>query len=187
MIELTPRERAALRARAHPLHPFVSIGQHGLTDAVLREIDVALKAHELIKVRVHSEERAARAAMLDAIAAALSAAPVQHLGKLLVLWRPRPPEQEVAQARPSAKAVKTAKSAKRTKAGKTTKVRKTTTTTELRTRPAAAPTPKRKPTARRDRGSVDVPSAPGRAPGGSESRGVPASRRRRGYRGRNAG
>jgi len=68
----------------------VSIGQHGLTPAVLHEIDVNLMAHELIKVRVFDDDRAARDALLLSICAQLDAAPVQHIGKLLIVWRPSP-------------------------------------------------------------------------------------------------
>jgi putative YhbY family RNA-binding protein len=89
MDELTPQQRRDLRAKAHHLHPVVSIGQHGLTPRVLNEIDIALTAHGLIKIRVHSDDRAAREAMLAEIAAQLHAAPVQHLGKLLIVWRER--------------------------------------------------------------------------------------------------
>lgn len=88
MIELTPKQRRELRAKAHRLHPVVIVGQHGLTPAVMHEIDVALEAHGLIKVRVLSEDRSAREAMLVEIVGALDAAPVQHLGKLLIVWRP---------------------------------------------------------------------------------------------------
>ena len=90
MEPLSPSSRRALRARAHPLHPVVSIGQHGLTPAVLHEIDVALLAHELIKVRVFNDDRIARTALLADICAALGCAPVQQIGKLLVVWRARP-------------------------------------------------------------------------------------------------
>ena len=156
MIELTPKERAALRARAHPLHPVVSIGQHGLTDAVLHEIDVALAAHELIKVRVHSDERDARAEMLASIASALSAAPVQHLGKLLVLWRPRPAEEAAKTPARAAKAAKPPKGGTR---------RAPAVSRERRT--AAKPAP-------RSRGpAAQSPAAP---------RGAPIARRRRGIR-----
>jgi len=82
-----------LRGRAHHLHPVVAIGQHGLTPAVLHEIDLALLAHELIKVRVFNDDRAERDAVLAQICAALDCAPVQHLGKLLVLWRSNPDQQ----------------------------------------------------------------------------------------------
>ncbi|HEX6945175.1 MAG TPA: YhbY family RNA-binding protein [Casimicrobiaceae bacterium] len=97
MTNLTPQQRRALRAQAHHLHPVVSIGQHGLTPPVLREIDVALTAHALVKIRVHSDDRAAREAMLAQIAQALHAAPVQHLSKLLIVWR-EPDEEEVEEA-----------------------------------------------------------------------------------------
>jgi putative YhbY family RNA-binding protein len=90
MPTLASAERRALRARAHHLEPVVSIGQHGLTPAVLAEIEVALKAHELIKIRVHSDSRTEREAMLASIAESLACAPVQHLGKLLIVWRENP-------------------------------------------------------------------------------------------------
>ena len=87
---LTPAERRALRARAHPLHPVIMIGEAGLTPAVLKEIDIALKSHELIKVRAPGADRAARGTLIDKICAALDASPVQHIGKILVIFRPRP-------------------------------------------------------------------------------------------------
>lgn len=92
-MELTPRQRSELRGKAHALHPVATVGQQGLTPAVLREIDIALKAHGLIKVRVFSEDRAEREALLAQIATALDAAPVQHLGKLLIIWRPAEEDQ----------------------------------------------------------------------------------------------
>jgi RNA-binding protein len=92
MLTITSAERRALRGRAHHLHPVVAIGQHGLTPSVIREIDVNLRAHELIKVRAFSDIRGERDAMLGQICAKLGAAPVQHIGKLLILWRPAPKE-----------------------------------------------------------------------------------------------
>jgi putative YhbY family RNA-binding protein len=91
MPTLTPAERRALRARAHALRPVVSVGQHGLTPSVLHEIDVSLKAHALIKVRMATDDRAARETALERICTELDATPVQHIGKLLVLFRPPPP------------------------------------------------------------------------------------------------
>ena len=99
MLSLTPAERRDLRAKAQRLHPVVSIGQHGLTPSVLHEIDVNLLAHELIKVRVFSSDRDAREAVLARICAELDAAPVQHIGKLLVVWRPAPPPPPPAPVR----------------------------------------------------------------------------------------
>lgn len=89
-IQLTPAQRKVHRAEAHHLDPVVLIGGDGLTAAVRKEIDAALKAHGLIKVRVFSDDRAAREAMLQTLADELDAAPIQHIGKLLVLWRPVP-------------------------------------------------------------------------------------------------
>ncbi|MBV6273501.1 YhbY family RNA-binding protein [Alcaligenaceae bacterium CGII-47] len=87
-LELTSQERSALRAAAHPLHPIVLIGDRGLTESVLSEIDRSLDAHELIKVRVSGAEREAREAMLATICETLSCAAVHHLGKTLIIYRP---------------------------------------------------------------------------------------------------
>ena len=89
-IELTPAQRKAYRADAHHLDPVVLIGGDGLTPAVLKETDAALNAHGLIKVRVFGDDRAAREAIYQRLADELNAAAVQHIGKLLVLWRPLP-------------------------------------------------------------------------------------------------
>lgn len=89
-LNLTPSQRRALRADAHHLSPVVSIGNDGLTEAVIRETDAALKAHGLIKSRLFCDDRAQREAMLQTLCDRLDAAPVQHIGKLLVLWRPKP-------------------------------------------------------------------------------------------------
>lgn len=92
-IQLTPAQRKEHRSDAHHLDPVVHIGNDGLTDAVVKEVDSALKAHGLIKVRVLSDDRVARGEMLESLADRLSAAPIQHIGKLLVLWRPIPPKE----------------------------------------------------------------------------------------------
>jgi RNA-binding protein len=89
-IQLTPAQRKVHRAEAHHLDPIVMVGGDGLTPAVKKEADAALKAHGLIKIRVFSDDRTAREAMLQALAEDLNAAPIQHIGKLLVLWRPMP-------------------------------------------------------------------------------------------------
>ena len=92
MPELTAAERRDLRARAHHLHPVVMIGEAGLTPAVLHEIDVALKSHELIKVRALGDDRDRRERLGEEICAALDAAEIQSIGKMIVLYRPRPEE-----------------------------------------------------------------------------------------------
>lgn len=90
--ELTPAERQALKGRAHRLNPVVLIGESGLGPAVLAEIDRALNAHELIKIRVMGAARDTREALLAEVCGATGAAPVQHIGKVLVVYRERPPE-----------------------------------------------------------------------------------------------
>lgn len=86
--QLSPTERRSLRADAHHLNPVVLIGAEGLTEAVRKETDAALNAHGLIKLRVFSDVRETREQMLSSLTEELSAAAVQHIGKLLVLWRP---------------------------------------------------------------------------------------------------
>lgn len=85
--ELNTKEISELKARAHHLNPVVMIGQHGLTESVIKETDAALTAHELIKVRVAGDDRAERIAICGALCEAVDAQLVQHIGKLLVLWR----------------------------------------------------------------------------------------------------
>ncbi|MBS0428274.1 MAG: YhbY family RNA-binding protein [Proteobacteria bacterium] len=114
-IQLTPAQRKAHRADAHHLDPIVMVGGDGLTPAVKKEADAALKAHGLIKIRVFSDDRLARDAMLAELADELDAAPIQHIGKLLVLWRPMPEkERSVDEDRmPGPKDVKVIKYSKR--------------------------------------------------------------------------
>ena len=87
---MTPGERRALRARAHALDPVVLIGDGGLTAAVLKEINRSLNAHELIKIRVAGEDRDARSDTLRRVCENLGATAVQHIGKILVIYRRRP-------------------------------------------------------------------------------------------------
>ncbi len=107
-IELTPAQRKEKRGEAHHLDPVVMIGAEGLTAAVLKETEAALKAHGLIKIRVFSDDREAREATLATLADQLGAAPVQHIGKLLVLWRPIPekPSAERDDRKPGPRTVK---------------------------------------------------------------------------------
>jgi RNA-binding protein len=89
MQKLTPVERSALRAEAHALKPVVIIGEAGLTPSVMKEISASLDSHGLIKVRVAGDDRDARVAMYEQICEDLKAQPVQHIGKLLVIYRPK--------------------------------------------------------------------------------------------------
>ncbi len=85
---LTPDQRKFLKAQAHGIKPVVMIGNQGLTEAVVKETERALAAHELIKIRVLGDDRQARESYLADLCATLDAAPVQHIGKLLLLYRP---------------------------------------------------------------------------------------------------
>jgi RNA-binding protein len=89
-VSLSPRERQRLKARAHALEPVVQVGNSGITDRVAAELDRALAAHELIKVKVTAPDRDAREALCEDILARVDAAEVQRVGKVLVLFRPKP-------------------------------------------------------------------------------------------------
>ena len=89
---LTSAARKALKARAHALDPILHLGEKGLTEPVIAEIGRALAAHELIKVRAGGMDRDEREAALAAICARLDAQPVQHIGKVFVLYREKPAE-----------------------------------------------------------------------------------------------
>lgn len=86
---MTPdtRQRRYLRTLAHALKPVVRLGQHGLTDAVKHELDLALSHHELVKVKLAAADRDARKAQLDALAVAVGSIVVQHIGHTATLFR----------------------------------------------------------------------------------------------------
>ncbi|WP_341675146.1 ribosome assembly RNA-binding protein YhbY [Niveibacterium sp. SC-1] len=101
MKELTPAQRRSLRAEAHHLDPVVSIAGNGLTAAVLKEIDRSLNAHGLIKIRVYGDDRELRTQWLETICKELDCAAIQSIGKLLVVFRPKPePEPKADKASP---------------------------------------------------------------------------------------
>ncbi len=87
MQQLTVKQRQFLKGLAHDLQPVVMIGNNGVTESVLKEIDTSLNAHELIKIRVLGDERAAREAIIEDLCGATNSSFVQHIGKLIVLYR----------------------------------------------------------------------------------------------------
>ena len=93
MTLLSPKRRSELRAEAHKLTPVVIIGDKGLTEEVIAEVDRSLKAHELIKVRAFSDDRKARGEWLEAICGRLEAHAVQQIGKVFVIYRENPKEE----------------------------------------------------------------------------------------------
>jgi RNA-binding protein len=88
-MNLSEKQKKHLRRLAHPLSPVVMLGNAGLTDAVVSELDRALTDHELVKVSARVGEREARNAALDALAARTSAALVQRVGHVGVFYRRR--------------------------------------------------------------------------------------------------
>lgn len=90
ILMLTRSQVAYLRAQAHDQKPLVRIGQRGLTDAVADELDQTLTAHELVKVKLGSGDRATRAAWLDELCQRVNAEPVQQIGATATLFRRNP-------------------------------------------------------------------------------------------------
>ena len=91
MLKLNSKQVSHLRALSHDLNPVVMVGNNGLTEQVLREIEVSLKAHELIKIKVFGDDRALRTAMLAEICDKTGAVAIHHIGKQLVVYRPAAP------------------------------------------------------------------------------------------------
>jgi RNA-binding protein len=87
---LNSKQKQRLKALAHPLKPIILIGGNGLTPAVQNEIDLALNHHELIKIRIQSEDRDARKAIFEEICATQKADLVQTLGRIGVFYRKNP-------------------------------------------------------------------------------------------------
>jgi len=111
LLILTTAQRRALRARAHALNPVVAIGDKGVTSTVIRELETSLDAHELIKVRAGEAGREARDQLLTQICGKLNAAPVQHIGKIFVIYRPSAEETSPSpKRRAPAKAKRTKRS-----------------------------------------------------------------------------
>lgn len=88
MISLTPGQRRFLRGKAHGLQPVIMIGDAGLSEAVLKEAASTLARHELVKIKVHSDGREQREHLLAELCTQLEAAPVQHIGKTLIIYKP---------------------------------------------------------------------------------------------------
>ncbi|MDC0612088.1 ribosome assembly RNA-binding protein YhbY [Vibrio sp.] len=87
-MNLSTKQKQHLKGLAHNLKPVVLMGANGLTEAVLAEIELALDHHELIKVKVASEDRDTKNLIIDAIVRETKAEKVQTIGKMLVLYRP---------------------------------------------------------------------------------------------------
>jgi len=87
VIKMNPKARKELKAKAHKLKPIVLIGNNGVTEAVIKEINRALEDHELIKIRIHSSDRDERRAALTQICETVSADLVQVIGNIGVLYR----------------------------------------------------------------------------------------------------
>lgn len=89
---LTSKQRKELKAEAHHIRPVIQIGQHGVSEAVIRETDLALEAHELIKVQIQQGERDDRRADAATLCEATGAELVHSIGKIFILYRKKKKE-----------------------------------------------------------------------------------------------
>lgn len=94
MLTLTVTHRRELKAQAHALNPIVMIGKTGLSSSVIEELDRGLSSHELIKIKAQIDDRTVRNALFEEVCQQLGAAPVQHIGKIFIIYRPKPEEAE---------------------------------------------------------------------------------------------
>lgn len=94
MLTLTASKRRELTAQAHNLNPVVTIGKMGLTESVLNELDSTLNAHELIKIKVMLDDRQARNLLLTEICEKTAGAPIKHIGKTFIIYRPTPDDTD---------------------------------------------------------------------------------------------
>jgi len=94
-VSLSNNQQRHLRSLAHHLKPVVLLGQHGLKDSVMEEIDIALSSHELIKIRVAAGDRDERSQLIEQIAKRSGAELVQTIGHIAVLFRRNPEKPKV--------------------------------------------------------------------------------------------
>ena len=101
MLTLTVSRRRELKAQAHSINPVVMIGKVGLSATVIEELERGLLSHELIKVKVQLDDRIARKALFEEVCQRLEAAPIQHIGKIFIIYRPNPEKENKLQVSPS--------------------------------------------------------------------------------------
>jgi len=87
-MKLTNNQKKHLRSLAHGLRPIVMVGQQGLSDAVLAELESTMTKHELLKIKVRVNDRAEKQQIVDKILNFTKAALVQVIGGVLIIYRP---------------------------------------------------------------------------------------------------
>jgi RNA-binding protein len=93
---LSPSQRRYLRSLAHDLHPVIMLGAKGATDAVLKELDLALTHHELVKVKLSGGDKEERQAQIDFLAGGTHSENVHEIGHVVVLFRRNEDEPKLA-------------------------------------------------------------------------------------------
>ena len=94
MSGLNEKQKRHLRRRAHGIKPIVRTGSAGLTGAVLAELDVALRDHELVKVKLVADDRSQRRRYIDELVASTGAELVQSIGHTVIVYRPNPDKRD---------------------------------------------------------------------------------------------
>lgn len=90
MNAISKRDKTLLRQKGHRLKPVVMIGQNGLTESVLRELDLSLNHHELLKVKIAGAEREDRDALIARMCEQMSAELIQRIGNIALIYRKAP-------------------------------------------------------------------------------------------------
>ncbi|MCK4950757.1 MAG: ribosome assembly RNA-binding protein YhbY [Gammaproteobacteria bacterium] len=87
-MNISAQQKRYLRSLAHALKPVVTVGESGLSDAVMRELNLSIDHHELIKVRIHAEDREERRKLTDELCSKSNSTLIQSIGHLAVIYRP---------------------------------------------------------------------------------------------------
>jgi len=95
MNKLTNNQKKFLRARGHALKPIVMVGQHGLSESVLKELEISMTKHELLKIKIRAEDREDRQRMIDEIVSVTQAHLIQVIGAVMVIYRGFDEEPEI--------------------------------------------------------------------------------------------
>ncbi|MCX6130620.1 MAG: ribosome assembly RNA-binding protein YhbY [Proteobacteria bacterium] len=90
MKKLSSKQIKFLRGQAHHLNPVVTVGQNGMSENVLKEVDTTLKHHELIKIKLRCDDQTELAGLVATLSSSIKASLVQVIGHMAVLYRPSP-------------------------------------------------------------------------------------------------
>ncbi|MGH1428875.1 MAG: ribosome assembly RNA-binding protein YhbY [Arenicella sp.] len=86
-MQLTGKQKNYLRGLAHNINPIITVGANGLSEAVLKELEIALEHHELLKIKLPADDKAAKTSLMATICTDTNSEPVQMIGRVGVIYR----------------------------------------------------------------------------------------------------